>query len=497
MNRSTCLLLITIVGSLGLSGCSTRPVINDPELMQCWQQLESLQNSINQHDVQDAQYQPVAGFPTYRSNRFWSSFEPRALSKEQQYIWRRQLHDLGMQSLALEWRNLPSATHAAVPDFNRFRQQCDERLFQYSLQQPIDADAIRIADSYNDLNRFLGLYALIKYAAAGSIAEYQQEMRERIDAFTELQPPTRRYRPPSTSATKSAEFEQWLAQGYQQHPLAVPQLNAGQLEALFLHHAPALEISQQSNADIPGTAQWQRNKDQLIRHINTQRTSIYTYPSYIRFQDSVLLQLNYTLWFSQRPKPTPDDWYGGKLDGLVWRVTLQQDGSVLFYDSIHPCGCYHSVHIPVHSPLAAKVQAHDQSDTLEPILFFPSTLSATDRPRLHLQADTHYLVNVTPDNADTSSADSSSTYHLQAYDNLRALAAGEGSRNWFDADGLIASSARRERYFLWPLGVENAGAMRQRGNHAIAFAGKRHFDEADVATLLNLPPTPAKPLTHP
>ena len=58
----------------------------------------------------------------------------------------------------------------------------------------------------------------------------------------------------------------------------------------------------------------------------------------------------------------------------------------------------------------------------------------------------------------------------------------------FDADGLIASSARRERFFLWPLGVENTGAMRQQGNHAIAFAGKRHFDEASVETLLDLDP---------
>ena len=176
---------------------------------------------------------------------------------------------------------------------------------------------------------------------------------------------------------------------------------------------------------------------------------------------------------------------GGKLDGLVWRVTLQSDGSVLFYDSIHPCGCYHSVHIPDHSQLAPLTDSRATSTALEPILFFRSTLPpAAAQPRLHVESATHYLAQVTP-GRDTPGA---RQYQLQPYDSLRALAAGSGFKNWFDADGLIASSARRERFFLWPLGVENTGAMRQQGNHAIAFAGKRHFDEASVETLLDLDP---------
>ena len=206
-----------------------------------------------------------------------------------------------------------------------------------------------------------------------------------------------------------------------------------------------------------------------------------------------MLQLNYTLWFSARPKPTADDWYGGKLDGLVWRVTLNTDGSVLMYDSIHPCGCYHSVHVPVDSPLHATVFALDQSDSPEPILFFSSPLrskqtSQDGNVQLTLASGTHYLVQVSRRNLQPSVATYS--YDLANYDQLRSLpvfTAKGGYRSWFDSDGLIAESERRERYFLWPLGVENAGAMRQQGNHAIAFVGKRHFDEASLEMLLNLP----------
>ncbi len=489
MLRSTCLLLIILAGSLGLLGCSTGPGAGDPALLQCLQQLEQLQEAVQRYGVQDAQYQPVAGFPTYRTTRFWSSFQgqdlDQQLDQQQAHWWRRQLHSLGMDSLALEWSNLPPSAQRALPDFRHFQQQCDGQLFQHSLQRPIPADAIDVADSYNDLQRFFGLYALIKYAAAASIAEYQEEMRERINAFNGLPPPTRVYGPRQKPVTTGQEISQWIRQSMENHPLALPELTADQLQALFIHHAPQLEIAYTSAADIPGTAQWRNRNGQLTRHINTQQTTLYTYPSYIRFQQNILLQLNYTLWFSERPKPTADDWYGGKLDGLVWRVTLQSDGSVLFYDSIHPCGCYHSVHIPDHSQLAPLTDSRATSTALEPILFFRSTLPpAAAQPRLHVESATHYLAQVTP-GRDTPGA---RQYQLQPYDSLRALAAGSGFKNWFDADGLIASSARRERFFLWPLGVENTGAMRQQGNHAIAFAGKRHFDEASVETLLDLDP---------
>ena len=59
------------------------------------------------------------------------------------------------------------------------------------------------------------------------------------------------------------------------------------------------------------------------------------------FDGEPALQLVYTIWFPARPKKNPLDIVGGRLDGLVWRVTLAPDGTPQVYDSIHPCGCYH------------------------------------------------------------------------------------------------------------------------------------------------------------
>jgi hypothetical protein len=149
---------------------------------------------------------------------------------------------------------------------------------------------------------------------------------------------------------------------------------------------------------------------------------------------------------------------------------------VLFYDSVHPCGCYHSLHRPQGSDLTIPA-AED-----EPLLVFDSPLSDQQaNPVLLIQADTHYLLKVQTDSAGKPHQ---ASYRLTLYDDLRSLPiinpaeSNITRRSWFDPDGLIAESARFERFFLWPLGTPSAGAMRQQGHHAIAFVGRRHFDEA-------------------
>lgn len=486
-----------LLSVLWLGGCSTLTPGTAPfdfssahqaTTAQCQQQLSAIQRAVHNEDTGDAQYSPVAGFPTYRTNRFWSAFADQTLTPQQRYYWRWQLHKLGMSSLQQEWHNLPRAERDSLTDFADFSRQCDLPLFGHSLQQPLPTSALEVPDSYNDLMRWLGLYPLLKYAAAKSIAEYQEDMRSRFDTFAGLPAPTAVFAPAASTQVDSTLRAQWLQQAYQHNPLQLPQLDTPQLQALFEHHAPRLEIAQQTDADIPGSARWLNSAPGLKtearwqRQIDTNTPTLYTYTSYTRLDGQILLQLNYVVWFSERPKPEPDDWYGGKLDGLIWRVTLNTDGSVLMYDSIHPCGCFHTVHLPMASPLRQRI-ANLQQDALEPVLFFDNTLPANIRPQLELEAGTHYLVQVSA----ASEQAIRSEYQLRDYDRLRSLPAGDGFRNWFDSDGLIASSARRERYFLWPLGVDSAGAMRQQGHHAIAFVGKRHFDEASLESLLQLP----------
>ena len=54
------------------------------------------------------------------------------------------------------------------------------------------------------------------------------------------------------------------------------------------------------------------------------------------------------------------------------------------------------------------------------------------------------------------------------------------ARSMFDDKGIVPGTSRKERMLLWPMGVKDAGAMRQWGHHATAFIGRRHFDDADL-----------------
>ena len=70
------------------------------------------------------------------------------------------------------------------------------------------------------------------------------------------------------------------------------------------------------------------------------------------------------------------------------------------------------------------------------------------------------------------------TYAFADYNDLRGLPAGpDGYRSMFDGRGLVPGTERKERWILWPMGIIEPGAMRQRGQHATAFVGKRHFDD--------------------
>jgi hypothetical protein len=83
-------------------------------------------------------------------------------------------------------------------------------------------------------------------------------------------------------------------------------------------------------------------------------------------------------------------------------------------------------------------------------------------------------------------------YGTEPYDALRRLPAPDaGHRSLFDAAGIVPGSKRAERWLLWPMGVPAAGAMRQWGHHAVAFIGRRHFDDPDLLNKLFEPAPPS------
>ena len=154
-------------------------------------------------------------------------------------------------------------------------------------------------------------------------------------------------------------------------------------------------------------------------------------------------------------------------------MTLRGDGQVMFYDTIHNCGCYHLVFPSPNVRVVKRQSGHE-----EPLFVAPFDVVVDGRAVIRVQSATHYVQRVY---FEAGLEDQEIPYALRAYDELRSLLVSAAERrSLFDSDGLVPGTQRGERWLFWPMGVREPGAMRQWGTHAIAFVGRRHFDDADL-----------------
>jgi hypothetical protein len=254
--------------------------------------------------------------------------------------------------------------------------------------------------------------------------------------------------------------------------IGIPRFSAEAKEALFRFFAPVWEIQTESDDDRIGTPYW--SIEGTLR-IDTANPVVFEHLSHTRFKGDILTQLNYIIWFPSRPKRHSFDLFGGFLDGLIYRITLDVDGQPLLYDTVHNCGCYHKFYPTARLGVLAK------TDYTEPplILEAPSLNPQTERMVIGLESGPHYVRFLYALNRGQE-VDATS-YVFADYDLLRSLPhTGGGCRSFFGESGIVSGSERTERYILWPMGVLSPGAMRQWGRHAVAFVGRRHFDDPDL-----------------
>ena len=254
-------------------------------------------------------------------------------------------------------------------------------------------------------------------------------------------------------------------QAYQDSPLAVPNFSETELRSLFETFAPRLSIEFQGEQDRLGTPRFDNGKS----IIDTSTVSAYYLPSFTRFGGKNLLQLNYIFWFPSREPRNLIDLYSGEVDSLIWRVTFDDRGDVLLYDSIHSCGCYHKYFLA-----SDNVAIKSHATSREPAnIFDVSQLTHDSGLKITVSSNEHYIVGV-----DNEPVAQFQPYQLAPYSNLYKLESAAGRRSFFDDDGIIRGSERLERLTLWPTGIANVGAMRQWGTHATGFIARQHFDDA-------------------
>lgn len=437
----------------------------DDAVGHCARLLHDVDRRVDAAGVRDAQAPRVPGFPYLRASRFTAGLGAAAaeLRNASFSAWSELMAVADRRARSAELSNARESVQAAAIDACRYVLAVADHGEFERLRQ-----AARVPDDYSTAMRALGLYPLTRLFFAAGIRHWQQSTAE-VFAVPLAQLPEHgrllRYAPggapPRLETLRSAAF-------------GLPVPSEARLAQWLATHAPALEIDTASEDDRPGALQWSGSGEAPVS-VDTHSPVAYARVTQTHFAGRVRLQIVYTFWFPARPAEHAFDILSGRLDGLIWRVTLDESGVPLAYDTIHPCGCYH-MFFPTEA-LAVR----PQPSTLDEGLFAPQVapaLRAGERIVLRVASRTHYLQRVTVSAADEPA---DRAYALRDANELRALPRPEGgTRSAYDAAGFIAGTERTERFVFWPMGIASAGQMRQWGRHATAFVGRRHFDDPDL-----------------
>lgn len=471
---------------LMIQGCTTLRPYPDSSLSDedgtCQRWFENIETTLKEYDLNDPETVRINGFPYLRVNRFLASMGEWTASNEAFAEWLEQMRQLDAAGKKLEFANLPAAAMQQLVSkmpmegsFEQALEHCGKRLNQLSLNNPEQKERLleqtQIPDAYQSWKRIAGLYPLARYAASIAIERLHRELDASFKiplAKLPQQGTLIRYTPPHSNPLPLKHIAAMLSSAYD-NPLGIPLLSSLQLQQLLEHFAPVWEIDTRNDTDKIGAVGLGSDKQPRI---DINQATTYVAYGYAHWRGRVVLQLIYQIWLPAREKTGMLDLYGGPLDSLIWRVTLDPKGVPIAFDSIHACGCYYLI-FP-----SLGYRAIPPKDGAEPVLSPKSitTISPGHPLLLRLQSRTHYLQQVSF--VDDTSKVATRSYMFQDLVQLRSLPMPNGSkRSLYDQDGIIDASERAERFLLWPYGIASPGAMRQWGTHAIAFIGRRHFDD--------------------
>lgn len=465
-----------------LSGCalnSALPVAEHSGIEGCLELFAAADRAVRDAGVRDAGAALIPGVPFLRSNRFLASFAA-TLEPAQQAPWLAQLRELDRQARRVELANLHRPEWGLAQRAQL--ENCGDRL-----AATLAGDArrmrrlrslVRVPDDYSLWARILGLYPLAVPFLHQGIAGFQQTVREDFAANLNALGSDGELRLWALEDRAELSFSAaaaWVAEA-PRDALGMPQIGAAQRAQLLRVYAPAFLIETRGDYDQPGQPlpPGQQPGERRQAGFDASQAPLHMAWTWTRFRGEVLPQLVYTVWFSQRPASGLLDPYAGRLDGLIWRVTLDAQGFPLLYDTVHACGCYHYVFPAQQLPVPSRAGFWQETPLL------PQGQTPWWQVAVYLRSADHQVARVLPRAlAEQRSAGPAQALQAAEYAQLRAWpsAATGRTRSLFGEDGLVAGTERLERFWLWPSGVRSPGAMRQWGRHATAFVGRTHFDD--------------------
>jgi len=490
LNLCAAFSLLTTIALSGCASLTSQPITSNvaknallARQASCEQFYQTHDNAATQEKITDIQTTQINAYPFLSVNRFLVSFKNELANNERRNFWLAEAAKLNRQKRNVEWLNMSVESktliqkkHLRSLTFKQRLTSCSEEFLARLKDddKPSIIKQAKVKKNYSTGLRSLGLYPVTSIFVQKQIAKNQRATRDvfnkklnQLYVSGELQ----RYIP-EINQTKFTSVIDDLDSDIvnKENPLSIPFISSTALNTLFNRYAPTLEIDESGDYDKTGEVKLDKKN---IPYVDTTSPVMYTKPSYTRFAGKIRLQLNYVFWFPERPSQSGFDIYAGKLDGIIWRVTLDENFTPLLFDSIHNCGCYHKF----YASKAVKFNMDAAAQEKEPPFLAQVNLE-TDKDIpwvLRISSKKHYIERVYQKKRFDKNA---KTYLFESYHQLRHLAAGNQNKSLFSNDGLVENSKRIERFALWPMGIKSAGAMRQWGHHATVFVGKRYFDEA-------------------
>ncbi len=485
---------------LALNACSATPPIKQQisdspkdSFQLCLTFYDEIEAQLRLFNIQDAQTLSIRGYPYLHSNRLLASYA-QAITPGTKYFWLDQLQKLGLESLLLTTQNLPLARqeqllkkwqhiNAESESFSDLISFCASSLHKYILYDDETLEFLmqqsNIPDNYETWKRAVGLYPIVSFFMAQGISNWHKNSAAKLSQAPESIPIKGvLYRYKSNDANNKLtdlNAVKSILKSATNNSLKIPLPSQPELASLFATYAPIWEIDTVTDNDKVGAPYWPTNN--VLPEIDLTQPVVYQLASHVHFYGKTLLQLNYFIWMPQRPCTSGFDFLCGRLDGLIWRVTLKENGQPLLYDAIHNCGCYHTF-FPVDDlkPLPLTLTYDETAFVPTKAPDFRINQSLTIR----LSAVSHYLDSVYYSDRVVNKSHNYKTtiYKTKPYNTLRSLETNNKEhKSLFQSNGIIVGTERKERWFFWPMGIASPGAMRQWGTHATAFVGRRHFDD--------------------
>ena len=134
----------------------------------------------------------------------------------------------------------------------------------------------------------------------------------------------------------------------------------------------------------------------------------------------------------------------------------------MLIDNVHNCGCYHFF-APDKSQLAKLKSKATEFGNQVPA-WMPEDYPK-QRILLNISSGWHQINHLET----YTSINANRIYELLPYSDIESL-------NIFNKQGVIRETSRKEPMFLFPMGIPDIGAMRQRTHQPTRLLGKEHFD---------------------